>query len=134
MKLELESLFRKLFIKNDHEEQSLPVEELSTFQLKVDEIVLATLHSEKGRWQFRYNEDFKHNSEGYKKIPGFSDLNKIYESDVLWPFFQTRIPGLKQPEVIEIIEKESINKSNQAALLKRFGKRSISNPFELEVV
>ncbi len=49
-------------------------------------------------------------------------------------FFQTCIPGLKQPAVKEILDKENINVENEAALLKRFGKKTISNPYELDLV
>ena len=59
------------------------------------------------------------------------DLDKVYKKETLWPFFLVRIPGLKQPAIKEIIEKENIDSQNEAALLKRFGKHSISNPYEL---
>ena len=44
---------------------------------------------------------------------------------------EARIPGLKQPAIKEILEKESIDKENEAALLVRFGRKTIANPYEL---
>ena len=88
---------------------------------------------ENGTWYFEYSEEFKHNSNNYNLIIGFPDINKRYESDRLWPFFNIRIPGLKQPKVKEILIKENISPDDNVQLLERFGKRSISNPFELEV-
>jgi hypothetical protein len=58
-------------------------------------------------------------------------LTKVYRKDSLWPFFLVRIPGLKQPAIKEIIEKENIDTENEVELLKRFGQKSISNPYEL---
>ena len=46
-------------------------------------------------------------------------------------FFPDSHSGLKQPAIKEIIEKENLDTENEAALLKRFGKHSIANPYEL---
>ena len=130
-------MFRKLvnwFSKSgdDYEMQvQLPKDEEAKFILMVDNLRIGTLFCEKGEWFFKYTEEFKQHSDEYNRIVGFSDLNKTYKSDTLWPFFQIRIPGLKQPAVQEILEKEKIDKDNEVALLKRFGQKSISNPYEL---
>ena len=84
-------------------------------------------------WYFEYSEDFKKNSDNYNLIIGFPDINKKYRSQVLWPFFNIRIPGLKQPKIKEILYKENINPDDDVKLLERFGKKSISNPFELQI-
>jgi hypothetical protein len=47
------------------------------------------------------------------------------------PFFATRIPSLKRAEVKEVIADESIDERDQIQLLRRFGKRTIANPFVL---
>jgi hypothetical protein len=56
----------------------------------------------------------------------------VYTKDELWPFFIIRIPSLKQPKVQKIISKEEIDSTSQVELLKRFGEKSISNPFQLK--
>jgi HipA-like protein len=109
----------------------LPKEEEAKFILKVDDIRIGTLYCEKGDWFFKYTDDFKNRSEVYNRIVGFPDLDKTYKSDILWPFFQIRIPGLKQPAIKEILEKEKIDEANEVALLKRFGQKTITNPYEL---
>jgi hypothetical protein len=102
------------------------------FTLKVDEVEVAKLRCSDGLWEFEYTDEFKNEYfREYDRIAGFPDLNKTYKKESLWPFFLTRIPGLKQPAVKEIIEKEKINSKDEAALLKRFGQHSISNPYEL---
>jgi HipA-like protein len=109
----------------------LPKDEAAKFFLTVDKIRIGTLYFEKGEWYFKYADDFKHHSDEYNRIVGFPDLDKTYKSDSLWPFFQIRIPGLKQPAIQEIIEKEKIDQENEVALLKRFGEKTISNPYQL---
>ena len=122
------------FSKSDDDtelEVQLPKEEDAKFILTVDNIRIGMLYCDKGDWYFKYTEDFKDHSNEYNRIVGFPDLNKTYKSETLWPFFQIRIPGLKQPAIQEILENEKINKENEAAVLKRFGQKSISNPYKL---
>ena len=111
----------------------LPKEEQAKFILTVDNIEVGVLHSQDGEWVFKYTEEFKKHTDEYKLIVGFPDVNKEYRSDTLWPFFRIRIPGLKQPAVKEILEKERIDKENEAALLVRFGRKTIANPYELHL-
>lgn len=101
------------------------------FKLKIKDLVIGCLKIENQKWSFVYSEEFK-NQDTYRRLTGFSDLNKVYESDELWPFFKIRIPGLKQPMIKEILEQEKLNKNNEGQLLKRFGRISMSNPYILE--
>jgi HipA-like protein len=112
-------------------EVQAPENKNAKFILKVDGIAMAELEYKKEFWHFKYTEEFKKVSEKYNLIVGFRDINKEYKSEILWPFFQIRIPGLKQPAIKEILENEHLNENNEVELLKRFGKRSISNPYEL---
>lgn len=126
--------FINWFSKGDDEydmQVHLPKNESAKFILTVDDISIGTLHCESGEWFFKYSSDFKNHSDEYNRIVGFPDLNKTYKSDTLWPFFQIRIPGLKQPAIQEILVKEKIDKENEVELLKRFGYKTISNPYEL---
>lgn len=100
------------------------------FTLFVDDIVVGYLSAGDKEWSFKYSEEFKKHND-YKLITGFSDVDKLYKSEELWPFFQIRIPGLKQPAIIETLEKENIDKDDEVELLKRFGQKTISNPYEL---
>lgn len=109
----------------------LPKDEKAKFILQVDDIRIGTLYCEKGSWFFKYADDFKQHAAEYNLITGFPDLSKTYQSDNLWPFFQIRIPGLKQPAIQEILAKEKIDKENEVALLKRFGYKTITNPYQL---
>lgn len=110
---------------------SLPSDVSAQFLLSVDNIRVGSLSCKNGDWYYKYAEEFKKHSSEYNSIVGFPDLNKTYQSEILWPFFQVRIPGLKQPAIREILLKEKIDKSNEVDLLKRFGRKTIANPYEL---
>lgn len=104
------------------------------FLLKFENLLIGELSYKENEWQFKYSDEFKEVKDKYNHIAGFSNLNKVYRNEDLWPFFQSRIPGLKQPAVKEILKLEHIDASNKFELLKRFGKESINNPYELELV
>jgi HipA-like protein len=100
------------------------------FKLVFKELVIGHLFLKDGQWTFYYTEEFKSQNE-VKPLPDFPDVEKSYLSDELYPFFIQRIPGSGQPKVKELIKKEKIDGNNLVDLLKRFGKFSITNPFEL---
>lgn len=130
----LKKITTKWFCKGDEDVVlHLPEDETATFILMVDEIPVGILHCENGEWIFNYTKEFKKHINEYNLIIGFPDLNKKYHSHSLWPFFRIRIPGLKQPAIQEILEKEHIDKGNEVALLKRFGQKTIANPYELNL-
>lgn len=104
------------------------------FDLKLGSLVIGKLSYSNSIWKFQYTKEFKEVSHIYNHISGFSNLDKVYESETLWEFFKIRIPGLKQPAIKEILDKENIDKTNKLGLLKRFGYSTISNPYRLEVV
>jgi len=121
-----------LFTKSDNDTAvRLPKETSAKFTLKIDDLAIAYLSCTEGLWIFKYSEEFNNQEHTYRYISGFPDLEKTYTSTVLWPFFRIRIPGLGQPAIQEILEKENIDKTNEAALLWRFGYRTIANPYIL---
>lgn len=112
------------------EKVDLQEQEHQNFILKIESIEVGFLSYKDGIWCFRYSEVFKE-IEGYNLISGFPILEKIYHNKTLWPFFKTRIPGLGQPVIKEILEREKIDGRNELALLKRFGGKTITNPYLL---
>jgi HipA-like protein len=125
---------RKWLWKTEDQQEIFAPDDLEvTFTLSFHSLEIGTLRLSKGKWTFAYSDDFKAQEE-IKPLPDFPKLNKIYTSEELYPFFVQRIPGLGQPKVKEILEKEHIDEHNEALLLKRFGRFTISNPFELKAV
>jgi HipA-like protein len=106
-----------------------PPDERVQFLLTYNDLLVGTLTAEKGRWEFKYSDEFKKNEE-LRPIVEFADVNKVYENQELWQFFASRIPSFEQAEIEAIIRRENIN--DEVSLLKRFGRRTINNPFELK--
>lgn len=102
----------------------------ASFRLMLDNLEIGRLSYKDGKWMYKYSDDFK-DSKGIKTLAGFPDVEKVYQSEELWPFFSSRIPSLSREKVKSDIKKEGINENDLLALLTRFGKSTITNPFEL---
>lgn len=126
----IKKAFSWLFNSEESEDLMTPVEAKEEFTLKYKDVVVGYLRVNNGSWTFQYSDEFK-TQENLNILVDFPDMGKVYEAEHLWPFFAHRIPGLGQPQVQEIIEKEKLNKKSEVALLKRFGQYTITNPFEL---
>ncbi len=101
------------------------------FLLLHGNLLIGTLSVTESMWRFEYSEEFKKRGE-LRPLVEFPDLNKVYEKPYLWQFFASRIPSMDQPDVEVVLERENIAEDDVVALLKRFGKRTITNPFELK--
>lgn len=100
------------------------------FFLFLGDLLIGTLSVTDGKWKFEYSDEFKKHSE-IRPLIEFPELNEVYEKEQLWQFFASRIPSMEQPDVEDVLENENIAEDDAVALLKRFGQRTITNPFEL---
>lgn len=107
-----------------------PEAEHAAFVLQYGELEVGALALKNQVWTFQYSGAFRSQSEVHPLV-NFPDVRKVYEAGALWPFFASRIPSVAQPQVRETIEREGLNVHSDADLLRRFGTRSISNPFIL---
>jgi HipA-like protein len=133
MIMSLGDYISKLFKSEDQPHDfDTPKDLRAHFTLLYGEMEVGYLNFENGIWIFEYSDKFNSQNE-IDVLVDFPKKGVKYQSKELWPFFAHRIPGLGQPKVKAIIEKEEIDSKNQIALLKRFGKKSITNPFELSI-
>lgn len=102
------------------------------FVLKYKDLTIGYLNHSDSRWVFAYSDEFK-KQDKIDKLVDFPEKDQVYTGVSLWPFFSHRIPGLGQPQIQEIIKRENLNPTNEIDLLRRFGRKSITNPFELGV-
>lgn len=110
--------------------EAAPVQLKPSFLLKLGEMEVATLTFDGEAWVFQYTQAFQFQHK-IRPIIGFPDKFKAYRSPDLWPFFQIRVPSLEQTDVKNYLRQHNLDKVDQSTLLERFGRRSISNPFEL---
>lgn len=80
---------------------------------------------EKGSgYKFRYcpsvNEAIKF---GFSTLIGFEDLNKTYESNILFPAFSSRLPDRKRRDISTILSKYDLSEYDEYLLLKHGGAR-----------
>ncbi len=132
MTIRLNMLFQRLLAQDKGEDGEFVrkcINRSARFSLLYKSTVVAHLFCENGKWTFRYDAGFK--ELGLNPIVGFPNLEAVYVSEDLWPFFAYRIPSLKQPTVKKILDKEKIGADDQVKLLAHFGRRTIANPFEL---
>jgi HipA-like protein len=104
----------------------------ANFELSYKDLKIGNLSIKNGKWFFAYFDDFKKQKHLLPMID-FPDVNKVYESEELWPFFASRIPSQAQLDLKSINVKNKIDAENEVSLLEQFGKRTITNPFLLEL-
>ena len=126
----MSTLKKILFHQDGREQLRTPHNVDAEFLLRYRKLDVGRLTLHDGTWHFEYVDAFR-NNEGVSPITDFPKLEEQYESDELWPFFLVRIPGLGQPAIRRVIRDENLDKTNEAQLLKRFGKTTIVNPFTL---
>ena len=125
------STLKKILSRQDGREQlQTPKHEEANFRLQYRDLDVGYLSHHDGKWHFEYTDDFRLQTNVCPLID-FPHTDKHYTSEVLWPFFAIRIPGLGQPAVQRVIREENLDKHNEAQLLKRFGKMTIANPYIL---
>ncbi|GAB5522221.1 MAG: hypothetical protein Roseis2KO_00930 [Roseivirga sp.] len=122
----------KDLLKSDgHEELTVQTDQKAEFKLFLPDIAVGTLAFDKGQWIFKYDDDFI-NSDVYTCIADFPDVTKTYTSDILWPFFLSRIPSTSRKRIEETLRDENLDRTDLLTMLERFGKKTITNPFILE--
>lgn len=126
----IKKIINKIWKTDGQVNVSTPISEKATFALLYKELTIGYLSVENSVWKFKYSEQFQSQCE-LTPLVDFPDIYREYESTQLWPFFSYRIPGLNQPSVQDAIKREAIDNNNEVALLKKFGKFSVYNPFLL---
>jgi len=115
------------------EELITPKGKVIVFNLSYKQLLVGILRLDSGKWVFEYTEEFKQQKQ-IKPLPDFPNVEKVYRSEELYPFFLHRIPSPKQPKVQEEIRIRHIDETDEVELLRLFGRKSISNPFLLRPV
>lgn len=124
-----------LSINNSIKETLCSFEEIPSnlfFVLQYEKDEIGFLSYREGVWKFEYSPWFKTQND-LDPLFEFPDVNKLYESKSLWPFFSSRIPSDKQPKMQRFYEKNPKKVDNLGALLAEFGKTTVNNPFKLMV-
>ncbi len=102
------------------------------FQLKYHDTIIGYLNYDGSIWTFDYSTWFK-NQNDLQPLFEFPIKDKFYKSEELWPFFESRIPSIKQPKVQEYLDSHPLDRNNKVKLLELFGVTSVNNPYKLNL-
>lgn len=114
------------------ENQIIPEDLQVRFVLSYKRLVIGYLSINQGKWTFEYSEDFKKQGE-ISPLSNFPNKELVYSSKELWPFFASRIPSAAQLERKAKITSDELSERNEVHLLRKYGHRTITNPFVLQV-
>lgn len=103
----------------------------AVFVLILGKLPILILSRNTDGWKMFYTDEFKNQCK-IAPLVAFPEINKVYHSPELWPFFSVRIPSIARPEVKRTVQQEQLNYNDVAAMLQRFGRKSIGDPFELK--
>lgn len=125
----------KKYIRSQAKTKDLPctyeqINQNPKFQLKYQEHIIGYLDYDGNVWVFYYSEWFK-NQDDLKSLFEFPVKDKIYSSNELWPFFESRIPSIKQPKIQEYLDSHPSDRNNKVKLLEIYGITSVNNPYKL---
>jgi len=100
------------------------------FQLKYQDDIVGYLNYDGNLWTYNYSQWFR-NQGDLQPLFEFPNKEKVYNSVELWPFFESRIPSLKQPKIQEYLETHPSDRNNKVKMLELFGITSVNNPYKL---
>lgn len=125
----------KKYIKSQVKAKDLPctyeqINHNPKFQLKYQDNIVGYLNFSDNVWSFKYTEWFKGQND-LQPLFEFPSKEKYYKSSELWPFFESRIPSIKQPKVQEYLVNHPSDRNNKVKLLELFGVTSVNNPYKL---
>ena len=81
-------------------------------------------------FKFQYDEEYKEAEKcGWRKLEAFPE-EKIYESEVLFPVFSSRLPDPKRRDIQKILEKYGLAQYDAYDLLKKNGGRLPIDTYE----
>lgn len=121
----LKKILARLFWSESQNDMVLATEDDATFNVNLGKLLVGTLLYSAGVWYFSYSNEFKLQNR-ILPLANFPSKDKEYSTRDLWPFFASRIPSNAQLQIEKDKPKEDV-----VTLLRRFGRRTVANPYEL---
>lgn len=121
-------ILKRLFWSENQNDIILYEDNNATFNINLGQLHVGTLIFSNGIWHFSYSYEFIKQNR-ISPLVNFPNKEKKYTTRNLWPFFASRIPSNAQLQISKDKPQENI-----VTLLQRFGRRTVSNPYELSQV
>ena len=116
-------ILARLFWSESQNDMVLATEDDATFNVNLGKLLVGTLLYSAGVWYFSYSNEFKLQNR-ILPLANFPSKDKEYSTRDLWPFFASRIPSNAQLQIEKDKPKEDV-----VTLLRRFGRRTVANPY-----
>jgi HipA-like protein len=104
---------------------------LCTVQIFDGETPIAELSLQQGRYLFRYLESFKR--KGLTPFPGLPEVDEVYESAELFPYFEERIPDNRVPAIRNWISRKGLPADDKLTLLTVLGRMVATDSYEIRL-
>jgi hypothetical protein len=104
---------------------------LCTVQIFDGETPIAELSLQQGRYLFRYLESFKR--KGLTPFPGLPEVDEVYESAELFPYFEERIPDTRVPAIRNWISRKGLPADDKLTLLTVLGRMVATDSYEIRL-
>lgn len=121
----LKKISDRLFWSESQHDKVLASENDAAFNVNLGKMLVGTLLYSAGIWYFNYSNEFKLQNR-ILPLANFPLKDKKYVTRELWPFFASRIPSNAQLQIEKDKPKEDV-----VTLLRRFGRRTVANPYEV---
>jgi HipA-like protein len=125
MTQKFKKVFARLFWSESQKEIVIAPDNEATFHVNLGRLLVGILLYSDGMWYFNYSDEFKLQNR-ILPLTNFPSKDKEYSTKELWPFFASRIPSNAQLQLDKDTPQEDM-----VTLLRRFGKRTVANPYEL---
>ncbi|MDO5488873.1 MAG: HipA N-terminal domain-containing protein [Bacteroidaceae bacterium] len=125
MNTRFKKVIAPLYWSENQNDVVLAADDDAKFRINLGKLLVGTLLYSGGMWYFSYSNEFK-NQNGVLPLANFPSKDKEYSASELWPFFASRIPSNAQLQIDKNKPQENI-----VTLLQKFGRRTITNPYEL---
>ncbi len=125
MNTRFKKVIAPLYWSENQNDVVLAADDDAKFRINLGKLLVGTLLYSGGMWYFSYSNEFK-NQNGVLPLANFPSKDKEYSARELWPFFASRIPSNAQLQIDKNKPQENI-----VTLLQKFGRRTITNPYEL---
>ena len=92
-----------------------------------DRVKVGHLSFDGTEWAFEYDADFKDHDE-LRPLENFEDLERVYRSRRLFPFFAVWLPYAQRLALQDILSRERVDGGDLVGLLRLFGRKVASSP------
>lgn len=121
----IKKIFSRLFWSDNQHDVVLASDSDAAFNVYLGKLLVGTLRYSDRMWYFSYSDEFKEQTR-VLPLSNFLSKDKEYNARELWPIFASRIPSNAQLQINKKKPQEDI-----VTLLRKFGQRTITNPYEL---